>query len=80
MTIKHMEITNQDPRMELQLSKELEDMIEKAGGRRLLIGFINDLGVRLSVPVDTLTDEDCHKTCRAVIRSLRDYEGKELCQ
>lgn len=69
-----------DPRLELPLEPELEKLIEQVGARRYLMGMISNLGVKLSAPVETLSDEECHKVCRSVIRGAQDYGGKELFQ
>lgn len=75
-----MKIVSDDPRLELPLTKDFEDLIERIGARAYLVGMVKEMGVQFSVPVEILSDAECHKACRAVIRSCRDYDGKELCQ
>lgn len=69
-----------NPRLDLPLNSDLEREIEITGPRQYLMGMMRTMGFSLSPPIETLSDAECHKYCRAIFRGSSDYDGKELCQ
>lgn len=55
------------------LDNEAEKLIDMVGERRYLMGIIKDMGVKINMPVDELTDYECRQFLRAIIRNAKDY-------
>lgn len=65
-----------DPLLDTHLESDWEDLITKIGPRMYLRGISQDLGVVLDPPVDQLTDYDCRRVIRGIVRNSTDYPGK----
>ncbi len=79
--------TNYDPMIELPLDNETETLITMATPRLYLSGLLGKLegipglkGLSLDRDVSELTDEECRKVLRAILRNAKDYKGPEMCQ
>lgn len=77
---REMKKINYDPVSENPLDNEMEHLITMVGERRFLQGVIKDLGVKLNASPDDLTEYECRKVLRAVMRNAKDYRGPEMCQ
>lgn len=69
-----------DPILENPLDSEMEWLINKIGPKKYLSALMRRFGIKLSKPLEQLTENDCHKAIRGIFRSAHDYEGPETCQ
>lgn len=69
-----------DPMLENPLDAEFEGLITMVGERRYLQEIVKRFGLQFNRSTDELTDHECRKVIRAIMRHAEDYSGPEMKQ
>lgn len=69
-----------DPVLENPLDAEMENLISTVGERLILTETVKRFGIQLSFAISELTDGECRKVYRALVRNAEDYSGPEMKQ
>jgi len=69
-----------DPILENPLDDEFEGLISMVGERRFLKEIAKKFGIEMNFNPDEITDLECRKTIRGIVRHAKDYRGPEMSQ
>jgi len=69
-----------DPILENPLDDEMEGLISMIGERRYLKSLVEKFKIGMSSNPDDLTEHECRKVIRGIMRNTADYSGHEMRQ
>lgn len=55
------------------ISEEFEKIMDTVTAKALLNAMKNNLGIQFTEPPNGLTEYDCRRICRVIIRQAKDY-------
>jgi hypothetical protein len=69
-----------DPILENPLDDEFETLISMVGERRYLTEIVKRFKIQMTKDIGELTDHECRKCIRGIMRHSEDYNGPEMMQ
>lgn len=69
-----------DPILENPLDDEFETLVSMVGERRYLTEIVKSFGIKMNKPISELSDFECRKVIRGIMRHADDYRGPEMMQ